>query len=118
MSMSHNIDLGVNIGVHCQKRKSAIVCLVCVRGVFRVGALFNFMFTLFLLAYVENFFLLLREKILECSPYHELKLSNSLAKEPLSRLVATKCVLHKQDAKFSKSRSPVNCKEQLQASKC
>ena len=46
MSILHNIDLGVDIGVHCQKRKSAIVWLVCVRGVFRAGALFYFIFTL------------------------------------------------------------------------
>ncbi len=71
MSILHNIDLGVDIGVHRQKRKSAIVWLVCVRGVFRAGALFYFICTLFLLAYVEPiFFLLSREKILECSPYY------------------------------------------------
>ncbi len=73
MSILHNIDLGVDIGIHRRKWKSTIVWLVCVRGVFRAGALFYFIFTLlgFIFSCVRGTktFFLSREKILECSPY-------------------------------------------------
>ena len=46
-----------------------------------------------------------------------LKLNNCLAKEQSNTLDATKHT-RTLDAKYAKSRSPVNCKEQLQASKC
>jgi hypothetical protein len=72
MSISHNIDLGVDIGIHRQKRKLAIVWLVCVRALFRAGALFYFKLTLldFFFSCVHGtiFFLLSGKKILECSP--------------------------------------------------
>jgi hypothetical protein len=52
------------------------------------------------------------------STFRALKLNNSLAKEPLSTLDATKRVMRILRCQICKSRSPVNCKEQLQAPKC
>jgi hypothetical protein len=51
------------------------------------------------------------------STLHALKLNNSLAKEPLSTLDATKCVTRILDAKYAKTDLQ-SIKEQLQASKC
>jgi hypothetical protein len=47
-----------------------------------------------------------------------LKLNNSLEMEPQSTLDATKWPTQILDAKYNKSRSPVNCQRLLQASKC
>jgi hypothetical protein len=46
-----------------------------------------------------------------------LRLNQSLAMEPQSTQNATKHVTWILDAKYQKSRSPVNCQRQLQASK-
>jgi hypothetical protein len=46
-----------------------------------------------------------------------LRLNHSLAMEPQSTQDATKHVTRILDAKYKKSRSPVNCQRQLQASK-
>jgi hypothetical protein len=46
-----------------------------------------------------------------------LRLSHSLAMEPQSTQDATKRITRILDAKYKKSRSPVNCQRQLQASK-
>jgi hypothetical protein len=54
----------------------------------------------------------------DSSTLRALKLNNCLAKEQSNTLDATKHT-RTLDAKYAKkSRSPVNCKEQLQASKC
>ena len=53
------------------------------------------------------------------STLRALKLNNCLAKEQSNTLDATTSKHTRTlDAKYAKSRSPVNCKEQLQASKC
>ncbi len=51
------------------------------------------------------------------STLHALRLNQSLAMEPQSTQDATKRVTQILDAKYQKSRSPVNCQRQLQASK-
>jgi hypothetical protein len=53
----------------------------------------------------------------DSSTLRALKLNKCLAKEQSNTLDATKHT-RTLDAKYAKSRSPVNCKEQLQASKC
>ena len=51
------------------------------------------------------------------STLRALRLNHSLAMEPQSTQDATKHVTQILDAKYKKSRSPVNCQRQLQASK-
>jgi hypothetical protein len=51
------------------------------------------------------------------STHRALKINHSLAMEPHSTHDATKHVTWILDAKYKKSRSPVNCQRQLQASK-
>jgi hypothetical protein len=49
---------------------------------------------------------------------HMQKLNDSLVKEPISTQVANQRATQTLDTKDKKSRSPVNCQRQLQASKC
>jgi hypothetical protein len=51
------------------------------------------------------------------STLHALRLNHSLAMEPQCTQDATKHVTQILDAKYQKSRSPVNCQRGLQASK-
>ncbi len=50
------------------------------------------------------------------SAFHMGKLNNSSAKEPISTQCANKYATRMLDTK--KSRSPVSCKRQMQASQC
>jgi hypothetical protein len=52
------------------------------------------------------------------STFHMQKLNASLAKEPISTQVTNKRATLMLDTKYKKSRSPVNCQGQMQASKC
>jgi hypothetical protein len=73
MSILHNIDLDVDIGIHRRKRKSAIVWLVCVRNLYRAGALFYFISTLldFIFSCIrgtKSFFCFRTRKFLSVAP--------------------------------------------------